>query len=202
MADSVFQRRLTEERKKKKISQKQAAKDLGISQALLSHYENGVRECGLSFVVKAANYYGVSCDYLLGNSRSTIKIDSTRKIDDIPEDETMSSQTIVRAALSIAGKIIKDKELVEFMKYIYGLATYFMLYASVKKGVLPISWLGGDGLNRNRITYMSSTLLSEMEKLESGSGKPIKDQDHVPAGISTIVSWANDYLNISIANLI
>lgn len=202
MADSVFQRRLTEERKKKKISQKQAAKDLGISQALLSHYENGVRECGLSFVVKAANYYGVSCDYLLGNSRSTIKIDSTRKIDDIPEDESMSSQTIVRAALSIAGKIIKDKDLMEFMKYIYGLATYFMLYASVKKGVLPISWLGGDTLNSNRIAYMASTLLSEMEKLESGSGKPIKDQDHIPAGISTISSWANDYLNISIANLI
>lgn len=202
MADSVFQRRLTEERKKKKISQKQAAKDLGISQALLSHYENGVRECGLSFVVKAANYYGVSCDYLLGNSRSTIKIDSTRKIDDIPEDEAMSSQTIVRASLSIAGKVIKDKELVEFMKYIYGLATYFMLYGGIKKGVLPISWLGGDSLNPNRVAYLSSTLPSAIEKLGSGSGKPIKDQDHIPTSIATISSWANDYLNISIANLL
>ncbi len=202
MADAVFPRRLTEQRKKKKISQKQAAKDLGISQALLSHYENGVRECGLSFVVKAANYYGVSCDYLLGNSRSTIKIDSSRVIEDIPEDEHMSSDTIVRAALSIAGKIIKDKELVEFMKYIYGLATYFMLYGAIKKGVLPVSWLGGESLNPNRIVYLAATLPSTVEKLESGTGKPIKDKENVPASIATIASWANDYLNISIANLL
>lgn len=39
-----------------------------MSQALLSHYENGLREPGLSFVVRAADYYGVSCDYLLGRS--------------------------------------------------------------------------------------------------------------------------------------
>ena len=50
----VFSGRLMTLRKNKKISQKQAAKDLGISQALLSHYENGVRECGLNFVVRAA----------------------------------------------------------------------------------------------------------------------------------------------------
>lgn len=202
MADSVFPRRLTEERKKKKISQKQAAKDLGISQALLSHYENGVRECGLSFVVKAANYYGVSCDYLLGNSRSTIKVDSSRKIEDIPEDAYMSSETIVRAALSIAGKVVKDKELVEFMKYIYALATYFMLFGAIKKGVLPVSWLGGETLNPNRVTYLASTLPSAVEKLEADSGKLIKDKEHIPASVSTIASWTNDYLNISIANLL
>ena len=39
-----------------------------MSQALLSHYENGLREPGLPFVVRAADYYGVSCDYLLGRS--------------------------------------------------------------------------------------------------------------------------------------
>ena len=33
------------------ITQKQAAEDLHISQALLSHYEKGIRECGLDFVV-------------------------------------------------------------------------------------------------------------------------------------------------------
>ena len=55
-------------RREKKISQGAAAGDLGVSQALLSHYENGLREPGLSFVVRAADYYGVSCDYLLGRS--------------------------------------------------------------------------------------------------------------------------------------
>ena len=63
---SDFSRIITLLRKEKGISQKQVASDLGISQALLSHYEKGIRECGLDFVVKVADYYGVSCDYLLG----------------------------------------------------------------------------------------------------------------------------------------
>ncbi|MGN0666598.1 MAG: helix-turn-helix domain-containing protein [Huintestinicola sp.] len=61
-----FPRIITLLRKERNISQKQAAADLGVSQALLSHYEKGIRECGLEFLVKTADYYGVSCDYLLG----------------------------------------------------------------------------------------------------------------------------------------
>lgn len=55
-------------RKEKGISQRVAAEDLGISQALLSHYENGIREPGLAFVSKACDYYRVSADYLLGRT--------------------------------------------------------------------------------------------------------------------------------------
>ena len=65
---SDFSRTLALLRREKKISQRTAAGDLGVSQALLSHYENGLREPGLSFVVRAADYYGVSCNYLLGHS--------------------------------------------------------------------------------------------------------------------------------------
>lgn len=63
-----FSRVITLLRKERKLSQKQAAEELGISQALLSHYEKGIRECGLDFIVKAADYYHVSCDYLLGRT--------------------------------------------------------------------------------------------------------------------------------------
>ena len=59
---------LTFLRKERNLSQKQAAQELGVSQALLSHYEKGIRQCGLDFVVKAAEYYHVSCDYLLGRT--------------------------------------------------------------------------------------------------------------------------------------
>lgn len=55
-------------RRKKGLSQRTVAKDLGISPALLSHYENGIRECGLDFLLKLSEYYGVSCDYLLGKT--------------------------------------------------------------------------------------------------------------------------------------
>ena len=66
--NSQFPRILVLLRTERHISQKKAAADLGISQALLSHYEKGIRECGLDFVVRAADYYDVSCDYLLGRS--------------------------------------------------------------------------------------------------------------------------------------
>ena len=49
-----FPRILTLLRKEKGISQKTAAGDLGISQALLSHYEKGIRECGLAVLRVAA----------------------------------------------------------------------------------------------------------------------------------------------------
>ena len=65
-----FSRTLALLRQEKGISQRKAAKDLGISQALLSHYENGIREPGLSFVRKACDYYHVSADYLLGRTLS------------------------------------------------------------------------------------------------------------------------------------
>lgn len=61
-----FPRIITLLRKEKGMSQKQVAAELGISQALLSHYEKGIRECGLDFLVRVAKYYDVSCDYLVG----------------------------------------------------------------------------------------------------------------------------------------
>lgn len=57
---------LTLLRRERGLTQKQAAQDLGVSQALLSHYERGIRECGLDFLIRAADYYGVTCDFLLG----------------------------------------------------------------------------------------------------------------------------------------
>jgi len=53
-------------RKKSKQSQRTVSDKLGISQALLSHYEHGIREPRIGFISTLARYYGVSCDYLLG----------------------------------------------------------------------------------------------------------------------------------------
>ena len=81
--NEAFPRIMTLLRKEKKLSQKQAAADLQISQALLSHYEKGIRECGLEFLVRAADYYGVSCDYLLG--RSPDRTGAVLTVDDLPD---------------------------------------------------------------------------------------------------------------------
>ena len=63
-----FPRILSLLRKERHLSQKAAAADLGVAQALLSHYEKGKREPGLDFLVRVADYYNVSTDYLLGRS--------------------------------------------------------------------------------------------------------------------------------------
>ena len=67
---SEFSRTLSLLRRERGVSQRNAAADLGISQALLSHYEKGIREPGLSFVVKVCEYYQVSADFMLGRTLS------------------------------------------------------------------------------------------------------------------------------------
>lgn len=83
--NSDFPRIITFLRKERGLSQKQVASDLGISQALLSHYEKGIRECGLDFLVKAADYFEVSCDYLLG--RTVQRRLASVSADDLPESD-------------------------------------------------------------------------------------------------------------------
>lgn len=83
--NSDFPRIITFLRKERGLSQKQVAADLGISQALLSHYEKGIRECGLDFLVKAADYFEVSCDYLLG--RTVQRRLASVSADDLPESD-------------------------------------------------------------------------------------------------------------------
>ena len=57
--------RLKELRKKKGISQLRLATDLNTTQNTISRYETGEREPGIDELVKIADYFNVSVDYLL-----------------------------------------------------------------------------------------------------------------------------------------
>lgn len=92
-----FNRIITLLRKERGITQKQAAQELGISQAQLSHYEKGIRECGLEFVVQIADYYNVSCDYLLG--RSAERSGQTIKVEELPDAGGATSGSIYRGSV-------------------------------------------------------------------------------------------------------
>ncbi len=102
MPSADFSRVLTLLRKERGITQKEAAANLGVSQALLSHYEKGIRECGLEFVVRAADFYGVSCDYLLG--RSPDRNGLTLTVDDLPEDDQRSDNRYRGSVLPVLNK--------------------------------------------------------------------------------------------------
>ena len=57
--------RLRELRKSRKVSQLKLAMDLNMNQNTISRYETGEREPGVTELIKIANYFRVSIDYLL-----------------------------------------------------------------------------------------------------------------------------------------
>lgn len=111
-----FPRILTLLRKERKLSQKQAAADLGVAQALLSHYEKGKRECGLEFLVRAADYYSVSTDYLLG--RSALSDGKRITESDLPDAELTEKATTDPSSLTT---LLSKKLIVNSIELIFSL---------------------------------------------------------------------------------
>ncbi len=110
-----FSRTLSLLRKERNISQRAAAADLGISQALLSHYEKGIREPGLAFVVRACDYYQVSADYLLGRTMSKDgTVISAEELYDVSEHKDNALRGSVMAQLN-------KKLMVNTLSLIYGM---------------------------------------------------------------------------------
>lgn len=52
------------------LTQKQVGEILHISQRSYAHYEAGTREIPLDILVRLADYYGVSLDYIVGRTDS------------------------------------------------------------------------------------------------------------------------------------
>ena len=57
--------RLRELRKRRGISQLKLAMDLNLNQNSVSRYENGSREADYATLIRLADYFHVSIDYLL-----------------------------------------------------------------------------------------------------------------------------------------
>ena len=137
---SKFASVLSQLRKERGISQKKAAIDLGISQALLSHYEKGIRECGLDFVIKCSDYYGVTTDYLLGVSNNRNGVDTSyinTPLDD--GDDGIPLGTLAQASTFLLD-IISTSKNDKTIKYIYDyytLCVYRGALTMAKAGLLP-----------------------------------------------------------------
>ncbi len=57
--------RLKELRKARRITQLKLAMDLNLTQTTVSRYETGEREPGIAELVRIADYFHISVDYLL-----------------------------------------------------------------------------------------------------------------------------------------
>ncbi len=64
----MFAKRLTELRTEKKISQAQLAKMIGSSCSVVCYWETNRSEPTAPYLVKLADVFGVTVDYLLGRA--------------------------------------------------------------------------------------------------------------------------------------
>lgn len=69
---STFSSRLKKLRQIKHLRQEQVARLIGVNKSAISAYENNLRQPSFDILVRLANLYRVSTDYLLGqtNARS------------------------------------------------------------------------------------------------------------------------------------
>lgn len=124
--NNIFPQRLSSLRHKNGWSQKETAARLGISQALLSHYEKGIRECGLNFLVKASSIFSCSTDYLLGitnNINEPVEFNADKIDSDLKEaPELINGRATVINSLSllysITARIGKSEINKDFNKFI------------------------------------------------------------------------------------
>lgn len=130
---------LSQLRKERGISQKKAATDLGISQALLSHYEKGIRECGLDFVIRCADYYSVTTDYLLGVSKSRNGIDEEYFERYAPGEGEITQQTLYEATRLLLdnASVATDQKYSSLVYEYYMLSIYRAAVTAAKAGSLP-----------------------------------------------------------------
>lgn len=83
--NNEFSLRIKEQRKKHGLTQKEAAKELGIGQTTIANYENGTRVPDLMKVGEIADLYKVSVDYLLGRENYELKAVEEKKKEEIPD---------------------------------------------------------------------------------------------------------------------
>ncbi len=141
----VISERLASLRKEKNISQKEAAYKLGVSQALLSHYENGIRECRLDFVAKACDYYDVTADYLLGIAENRRALDDIYTDTELSTDSRVKSKTLFRALAEVDERMSRiGAEYEQAFTDILILDIYGLLLFGVKTGAADADWFRFD----------------------------------------------------------
>lgn len=194
---SKFASVLSQLRKERGSSQKKAAADLGISQALLSHYEKGIRECGLDFVIKCSEYYGVTTDYLLGISKNRYGMDEDYLLKISSEEQEGSSMaTLLQGTRILTDTAIASSSNDSIAKYLhdyYMLCLYRGALTLAKAGALPsdmfrLDYNLGHELASAAIAVLDSRFAFIEDKSRTGVDTLNKNALH------TLVEEAEEYI--------
>ena len=181
---TTFSERLANLRKERGLTQKEAAEQLGVSAALLSHYEKGIRECGLSFLCKAAAFYDVSCDYILGVSDSRHAMDESFDEHDTPQDKEFRTVTLFRAA-AMLGDCMSTVGAQDRLRAYFALAIYRIAVRASAQDVVPKAWISYPESAAEALSdaVMDSIVKNGIPRPE----KPTAPKTAEPACIQTVV---------------
>lgn len=187
---SQFSTVISQLRKRKGLSQKQVASDLGVSQSLLSHYEKGVRECGNDFVVKVADYYGVSCDFLLGRcSREENELILLMNDKKMCETE-VDVNTMTKAYVEMMNSVLSvESEKAEVFQNYLAMCMYRAMCAAAKTGYIPQEWIGEK--NESYLSVVSSLIDGMFTQVEN---KPPMNDVECPESIAAVRSSCESYI--------
>jgi len=134
----MFSRILRELRDEKNLTQQELADELGVARMTINFYESNRRTPDINFAVKAANYFNVSVDYLVGNSNVKSKQDhrytkeQVATLEDIIYHLPASSSQDLLGALCEVLKIAHEQGIEREMLYLLSMTAYhskFIAYA-------------------------------------------------------------------------
>jgi len=110
--------RIAELRDARALTQEQLATTLGISRAALSHYEKNRRQPDFDTLIKLADEFNVSVDYLLGRTkRPEITLDPV--VRQFVDDLELSEQEILeRFSLKVDGTKLSPEEAKRFIAFV------------------------------------------------------------------------------------
>lgn len=191
--------RLVALRKEKSLSQKEAAEYLGVSQALLSHYEKGIRECGLDFLCRASAFYDVSADYLLGLSDTKMMSDALFVANEIPQDSEVRMSTIFRSSVYMQERLgVYGRNYSSRIRSIYILTIYKVYLSALLQGAIP----NHENAKKELAPFITTNLIDSIinSLIFEGENKP-KRSEQLPKSMDTIINEASRLIDREIAKM-
>ena len=191
--------RLVSLRKEKNLSQKEAAENLGVSQALLSHYEKGIRECGLDFLCRVSTFYDVSTDYLLGLTDNKMMSDALFVEHEIPQDSEVRMSTVFRSSVYIQERLgVYGRNHSSKIRSIYILTLYKVYLSALLKGAIP----NHENAKKELAPFITTNMIDHIinSLVFEGDGKP-KRSEQLPKSMDTIINEATRIIEREIARM-
>lgn len=104
MGNTYFSTRVKELREKSQMSMEQLARELGVTKSRVNMWENNGTLPRSEVLIKLANYFKVSIDYLLGNddmaeiSKTNMKLNTLqRNLGKLNEENLMKAEGMLKA---------------------------------------------------------------------------------------------------------